>query len=173
MILKLTFILGGASSGKSRFAEGLITDTGAPRVYIATSQAHDSEMSDRIRAHQKDRGESWRTIESPLDVVTALADVRENEVALLDCATMWLSNHMLAEHDIEAETLQLLNALAACKGRVVVVSNEVGTGIVPENALARRFRDAQGKLNQKIAAQADLAVLVVAGLPVTLKGSLP
>lgn len=173
MILKHTFILGGASSGKSAFAETLVVATNAPRVYIATSQAYDDEMKSKISSHRESRGEGWRTIESPLNTSQALADVQNDEVVLLDCATMWLSNHLLADSDIDRETKTLLAAITACKGRVVTVSNEVGMGIVPENALARRFRDAQGKLNQKLAASADLAVLVVAGLPLVLKGTLP
>ena len=130
-------------------------------------------MKRKIASHREGRGQEWRTIESPLNADQALADVKQNEVVLLDCATMWLSNHLLSDSDIDRETTALLTAIAACQGRVVTVSNEVGMGIVPENALARRFRDAQGKLNQKLANSADLAVLVVAGLPLVLKGTLP
>ncbi len=173
MILKHTFIFGGASSGKSAFAEALVVATDAPRVYIATSQAYDDEMKEKIASHRESRGAGWRTIECPLNTSQALADVDDDEVVLLDCATMWLSNHLLADSDIGHETETLLAAIATCKGRVVTVSNEVGMGIVPENALARQFRDAQGKLNQKLAAHADLAVFVVAGLPLVLKGTLP
>ena len=173
MILKHTFILGGASSGKSAFAEALVVGTGARRVYIATSQAYDDEMKSKIASHRESRGQGWRTVESPLNTTQALADVQKDEVVLLDCATMWLSNHLLADSNIDRETNALLAAIAACQGRVVTVSNEVGMGIVPENALARRFRDAQGKLNQKLATSADLAVFVVAGLPLVLKGTLP
>ncbi|SHJ00458.1 adenosylcobinamide kinase /adenosylcobinamide-phosphate guanylyltransferase [Shimia gijangensis] len=173
MILKSTFILGGASSGKSAFAEAMVKATNAPRVYIATSQAYDKEMQAKIASHRKSRGKGWRTIECPLGVSEALSDVAEGEVVLLDCATMWLNNQMFANNDIAQETENLLAAMAACKGRVVTVSNEVGMGIVPENALARQFRDAQGKLNQKLADAADLSVFVVAGLPLVLKGTLP
>lgn len=173
MLAKLILILGGASSGKSAFAERLVTETGAPRVYLATAQAFDDEMRSKISDHQTMRGAGWRTLETPLDPADALAKVTGDEVVLLDCATMWLSNHLLAESDIPSQTQSLLSALANCAGRVVVVSNEVGLDVVPENTLARRFRDAQGKLNQQIAAQADLAVLVVAGLPMVLKGDLP
>lgn len=173
MLPKLSLILGGASSGKSNFAENLVALCGAPRVYIATAQAFDDEMRTKIANHLVARGENWRTIETPLAAADALTDLGTNEVALLDCATMWLSNHLLAETDLSQETDRLLQALSACRGRVVVVSNEVGLDVVPENRLARRFRDAQGKLNQSIAAQADLAVLVVAGLPMLLKGQLP
>ncbi|MGL4321168.1 MAG: bifunctional adenosylcobinamide kinase/adenosylcobinamide-phosphate guanylyltransferase [Paracoccaceae bacterium] len=169
----LNLVIGGARSGKSRFAEGLIAATGRPRRYIATAQAWDAEMRARIDHHRLDRGEGWRTTEAPLNLVDALAKVSADEAVLIDCATLWLSNHLLAEHDLDAESQHLLAALSACAAPVVIVSNEVGFGIVPDNALARRFRDAQGRLNQQLAAQADLAVLVVAGLPMVLKGTLP
>jgi adenosylcobinamide kinase / adenosylcobinamide-phosphate guanylyltransferase len=167
----LTLVIGGARSGKSRFAEGLV-GTG-PRRYIATAQAWDDEMRARIEQHQADRGDGWTTVEAPLDLAGALADAQPHEVVLVDCATLWLSNHLLAEHDLEAESTQLLAALSACPAPVVIVSNETGFGIVPDNALARQFRDAQGRLNQRFADQAELAVLVVAGLPIVLKGTLP
>ena len=169
MLSKLTFVLGGAASGKSLYAESLVTDTGAPRVYIATGEAWDDEMRAKIAAHVDQRGPGWRTIEAPLNVAPALASVAEEEVALLDCATMWMSNQMMAENDLDTETARLLEALAACKGKVVVVSNEVGMGIVPENALARRFRDTQGRLNKRLAAAADTVLFVAAGLPLTMK----
>lgn len=173
MLLKHTFILGGASSGKSAFAESLVVATAAPKIYVATAQVYDDEMRTKIAAHRDSRGEGWHTIESPMHTGDVLANMAQTEVALLDCATMWLSNHLLADSDVAAETAALIKAIGACKGRVVTVSNEVGMGVVPDNALARRFRDAQGKLNQKLAASADLAVFVVAGLPLVLKGSLP
>lgn len=173
MLPKLTFVLGGAASGKSAFAEGLVVQTGAPKVYLATAEIYDNEMRAKVDAHLEMRGESWRTIEAPRDLGPALKSVTRDEVVLLDCATMWLSNHMLAESDIASETMTLVEAIHGCEGRVVIVSNEVGMGIVPDNKLARRFRDLQGKLNQKLAAEADLAVFVVAGLPTILKGQLP
>ncbi|MDP2517004.1 bifunctional adenosylcobinamide kinase/adenosylcobinamide-phosphate guanylyltransferase [Shimia thalassica] len=173
MLPHLTFVLGGASSGKSAFAEKLVFQSKADRVYIATSQVFDDEMRKKVDAHLTMRGDGWHTIECPLDAVTALHGIKSEEVVLFDCATMWLTNHMLADHNIDAQTDALLSALAACKGRVVMVSNEVGMGIVPDNKLARQFRDAQGKLNQRLAAASDLAVFVVAGLPMTLKGQLP
>ncbi|MDX5392879.1 MAG: bifunctional adenosylcobinamide kinase/adenosylcobinamide-phosphate guanylyltransferase [Caulobacteraceae bacterium] len=169
----LTLVVGGARSGKSAFAEGLLTGSGRPRRYIATAQAWDDEMRDRIARHQADRGAHWTTVEAPLDLSTALASARPDEAVLLDCATLWLTNHLLAEHDLAAETARLLAALAACPAPVVVVSNETGWGIVPDNALARRFRDEQGRLNQRLAAEAALVVTVIAGLPLALKGSLP
>lgn len=169
---KLTFVLGGASSGKSAFAEGLVVATGAPRVYVATSQVYDDEMAAKVRDHVAQRGGDWHTIEEPLDMAKALGQVLADQVVLLDCASMWMTNHMMAENDLVAETEALIAALDACEGRVVVVSNEVGMGIVPDNALARRFRIAQGKLNQQLAQASDLAVFVIAGLPQVLKGDL-
>lgn len=130
-------------------------------------------MRDRIATHRQDRGDGWDTVDAPLDLAGALAAVPADAAVLVDCATLWLTNHMLAEHDLALETGRLLAALAACAAPVVVVSNEVGWGIVPDNALARRFRDAQGRLNQQMAAQADLVVGVMAGLPFALKGRLP
>lgn len=173
MSTRCTFVLGGARSGKSAFAERLVESAGKPKIYIATAQAFDTEMRARIEAHKGRRGEGWTTTEAPLDVAGALGTIPAGSVVLLDCATLWLSNHLLAEHDLSAACDGLIAALADCRSEVVVVSNEVGSGIVPENPLARRFRDAQGVLNQRLAAICDLAVLVVAGLPVVLKGTLP
>lgn len=167
----LALVTGGARSGKSALAERLVRLGAAPHSYIATAEAWDDEMRDRITRHRQDRGTGWVTVEAPLDLPAALAEARGS--VLIDCATLWLTNHMLAGNDPEAETARLLAALAAAPVPVVIVSNEVGWGIVPENALARRFRDAQGRLNQRLAAMADLAVLVVAGLPMVLKGTLP
>lgn len=173
MLPQLTFVLGGAASGKSAFAESLITQTGATKVYLATAEVYDAEMRAKVDAHLKMRGQNWRTVEAPRDVHPALASVTKDEVVLLDCATMWLSNHMMSKSDLGKETEGLLAAIEDCAGPVVVVSNEVGMGIVPDNALARKFRDAQGKLNQRLAAEADLAIFVIAGLPSVLKGQLP
>jgi adenosylcobinamide kinase / adenosylcobinamide-phosphate guanylyltransferase len=169
----LTMVIGGARSGKSRFAEGLIAKSGRIQRYIATAHAWDDEMRARIAEHQADRGTGWITVEATLRLDDALVSAQKGEAVLVDCATLWLSNHLLAEHDLAEECTKLLAALATCAAPVVMVTNEVGFGIVPDNALARRFRDAQGRLNQQLAAQADLAVLVVAGLPVVLKGALP
>lgn len=130
-------------------------------------------MRARIAQHQVDRGGDWITQEAPLDLCGALGAVPAGAVVLVDCATLWLTNHLLAEADLEAEFAALLAALARCAAPVVVVSNEVGWGIVPENALARAFRDHQGRLNQRLAAQAGLVVGVMAGLPMVLKGTLP
>lgn len=168
-----TLVVGGARSGKSSFAERLILTTGRTRRYIATAQAWDDEMRDRIAQHQRDRGGDWTTVEAPLDLPGALASARPDEAVLIDCATLWLTNHLLAEHDLAAEAEALIAALAACPAPVVIVSNETGWGIVPENALARRFRDEQGRLNQRLAEVADLVVTVIAGLPLALKGKIP
>lgn len=169
----LTLVTGGARSGKSTLAERLVTATTRPRRYIATAEAWDDEMRDRIARHRADRGPDWLTVDAPLDLPVALAAARADEAILIDCATLWLTNHLLADHDLDAETASLLAALAACPAPVVIVSNEVGWGIVPDNALARRFRDAQGRLNQRLATEAALVVTVIAGLPLTLKGTLP
>lgn len=169
----LTLVVGGARSGKSRFAEGLIAAAARPRRYIATAEAHDDEMRARIAQHRRDRAAGWITVEAALDLAAALADARAGEAVLVDCATLWLTNHLLAGHDLPTEADRLIAALAACQAPVVIVSNETGWGIVPENALARRFRDEQGRLNQRLAAEAGLVVTVIAGLPLVLKGRLP
>jgi adenosylcobinamide kinase / adenosylcobinamide-phosphate guanylyltransferase len=169
----LTLVIGGARSGKSAFAERLVTTTTRPRRYIATAEAWDDEMRDRIARHRLDRGGDWTTVEAPLDLPAALASATSAEVVLIDCATLWLTNHLLADHDLDGETAALVTALATCAAPVVIVTNETGWGIVPDNALARRFRDAQGRLNQRLAAEAGLVVTVIAGLPLVLKGQLP
>jgi adenosylcobinamide kinase/adenosylcobinamide-phosphate guanylyltransferase len=167
---RLTFVLGGARSGKSRYAEGLVMDCAPPWVYIATAEAHDSEMSARIAEHRQRRDGRWRTVEAPLDLPGAIATHgSEGQAVLIDCLTLWLTNVMLAGQDLIAEQQRLITALSSADGPVVVVSNEVGFGIVPDNALARKFRDAQGRLNMQVAAIADRAVLIAAGLPLILK----
>ena len=166
----LTLVTGGARSGKSTWAEGLVRRLGRPRRYIATAQAWDDEMADRIARHRAQRGEGWVTVEAPLDLCGALAGARADEVVLVDCLTLWLSNHLLAGHDPAAQAQALQDALAACPAPVVAVTNEVGWSIVPDNALARAFRDEQGRLNQRLAAQADCVVAVICGLPMALKG---
>jgi adenosylcobinamide kinase/adenosylcobinamide-phosphate guanylyltransferase len=170
-VAKVTLVLGGARSGKSRYAESLIASLPPPWTYVATAQAGDAEMADRIAAHRSRRGSDWRVIETPHSVAAALQR-RGAAPVLVDCLTLWLSNLMLAEIDIDAETVHLERALAAAPAPVVLVANEVGFGIVPDNALGRRFRDAQGILNQRIAALADRVVLVVAGIPLAVKGML-
>jgi adenosylcobinamide kinase/adenosylcobinamide-phosphate guanylyltransferase len=164
---RLTLVLGGARSGKSRFAEGLVTALPSPWTYVATGEARDAEMGERIALHVARRGPGWVTREVPLE----LADFLQGHKGpmLVDCLTLWLTNMMLAGRDLEAERMRLTEALAAAAGPTVVVSNEVGLGIVPENALARAFRDEQGRLNAAVAACADTVVLTAAGLPLTLK----
>lgn len=169
----LTLVTGGARSGKSRLAERLVTGTKRPRRYIATAEAWDDEMRDRIARHRQDRGDGWVTVEAPHDLPAALADARGEEAVLVDCATLWLTNRMLAGADLAAGAATLMAALAACPAPVVMVTNEVGWGIVPENALARAFRDEQGRLNQRLAEQAGLVVAVISGLPLVLKGQMP
>jgi adenosylcobinamide kinase / adenosylcobinamide-phosphate guanylyltransferase len=168
---RLTLVLGGARSGKSRHAEGLIAASAPPPwIYVATAQALDAEMTERIGHHRERRGTGWQTMEAPHDLAGAIAAAPPDAALLADCLTLWLTNRMLAEADIDADTAALEKALARRRGPTVLVSNEVGSGIVPDNALARRFADLQGRLNQRIAKSADRVVLVVAGLPLTLKG---
>ncbi|MBP2304074.1 bifunctional adenosylcobinamide kinase/adenosylcobinamide-phosphate guanylyltransferase [Azospirillum melinis] len=172
MSADVTLVLGGARSGKSRYAEGLVTALGGPRVYIATSQVWDAEMAERVAKHRDDRGPDWTTVEEPRDLTGTLRrHAAERTGVLVDCLTLWLTNLMMAEADIAAETAALVALLPTLPGRVVLVSNEVGLGIVPDNALARRFRDHAGRLHQSIAAAAPRVVLTVAGLPMFVKGT--
>lgn len=164
----LTVVLGGARSGKSRHAERLIAALPPPWIYVATAEAGDAEMAERIALHRKRRSKDWQTVDAPHDLATALAAAADAPV-LVDCLTLWLSNRMLAGADLEAETARLEAALAGRRRPVVVVSNEVGSGIVPDNALARRFRDLQGCLNQRLAARAGRVILMVAGVPLVVK----
>ena len=164
---KLTLVLGGARSGKSRYAESLMAALPPPWIYLATAEARDAEMAERIAAHRTRRGTGWRTVEEPHDVASVLA--ADKGAILIDCMTLWLSNRMLAGADMDAEIAALEAALDGHVRPAVLVSNEVGFGIVPDNELARRFRDLQGRLNQRLAAQADRVVLVVAGLPMVVK----
>ncbi|MDO5529443.1 MAG: bifunctional adenosylcobinamide kinase/adenosylcobinamide-phosphate guanylyltransferase [Paracoccus sp. (in: a-proteobacteria)] len=164
-------ITGGAASGKSLYAENRTLAMGAAPAYIATAEARDAEMEARIARHRARRGTLWREHHAPLDLAGALA-ASDGAPALVDCLTLWLSNLLLAGRDAEAETAALLAALDARAAPSVLVSNEIGLGVVPQNALARQFRDAQGALNQAIAAQADEVVLVVSGLPLQIKPAL-
>ena len=165
----LTLVLGGARSGKSRYAENLIAALPPPWTFVATAEAGDAEMAERIAVHRLRRGKDWQTVEAPHDLSTALAAISGEAPTVVDCLTLWLSNHMLAEADLEAEIARLEAALDSRRAPVVLVSNEVGFGIVPDNKLARRFRDLQGRLNQQMAARADRVVLMVAGLPIAVK----
>ena len=168
--VRLTLVLGGARSGKSRYAESLVTALPPPWLYVATAEALDAEMAARIAAHRARRGNDWRTIGAPHDLAGAL-EALAGALVLVDCLTLWLSNRMLAQADVDAEIARLEHALDRRTSPVVLVSNEVGFGIVPDNALARRFRDLQGQLNQRMAARADRVVLMVAGVPLAVKGT--
>lgn len=170
----LSLVLGGSSSGKSAFAESLVRFSGLARVYIATADPDDATLSDSITAHQEARlGQNWRTIEAPLEAASAMAGLETEEIALLDCASVWLGNVMRSGKGWDDETELLADTLAEMRAPVVIVSCEVGHGLVPKNSLAREYRRAQGRLNQLLAAQADLVVQVTAGLPIVLKGDLP
>ncbi len=165
---QLTFVLGGARSGKSRYAENLIAALPPPWIYVATAEAGDAEMAERIAIHRLRRGKDWQTVEAPHDLSAALAISGEAPM-VVDCLTLWLSNRLLAGADLEVEIARLEAALSGRPGPLVLVSNEVGFGIVPDNELARRFRDLQGRLNQRMAARADRVILMVAGLPIVVK----
>ncbi|MEM9107010.1 MAG: bifunctional adenosylcobinamide kinase/adenosylcobinamide-phosphate guanylyltransferase [Pseudomonadota bacterium] len=166
-----TFILGGARSGKSGFAERLIGESGLEAVYVATGRSFDTEMEDRIRHHKQRRGPEWRTIEEPLALVGVLEEQgREGRALLVDCLTLWVTNLMMDDRDIETEASRLAETLTVTAGAVVLVSNEVGLGIVPDNAMARQFRDHAGRLHQLVAAQAQDVYLMAAGLPLKMKG---
>jgi adenosylcobinamide kinase/adenosylcobinamide-phosphate guanylyltransferase len=171
----LTLVLGGARSGKSRHAEALIEGHATTAVYLATAEARDSEMAERIERHRARRAAAqsairWRTVEEPLALARCLIGSASPDCPILvDCLTLWLSNLMLAGRDVVAETAGLVAAIPALAGPVVLVTNEVGLGIVPDTALARTFRDHAGLLNQSIAAAADHVVFLAAGLPLVLK----
>ncbi|RTR25199.1 bifunctional adenosylcobinamide kinase/adenosylcobinamide-phosphate guanylyltransferase [Deinococcus radiophilus] len=169
----LTFVTGGARSGKSSFAERLAAGSGAAVTYLATAQAFDDEMTERIRRHRADRPAAWPTLEEPIQVPQALRDAPAGTV-LLDCLSLWVSNLMLAGWSDEAVLAGADELLAEARGRggpCIFVTNEVGFGIVPDNALARRYRDLLGWVNARCAAQSDQAYLLVSGLPLTLRGS--
>ncbi|HEV3372226.1 MAG TPA: bifunctional adenosylcobinamide kinase/adenosylcobinamide-phosphate guanylyltransferase [Xanthobacteraceae bacterium] len=175
----VTLVLGGARSGKSTYAEKLVTGTlfGAsprPAVYIATAEAGDVEMATRIMAHRARRGVGWTTIEEPMKLAEALDGAQTHrQPVLVDCLTLWLSNLMHVGADLDQATDELLQALDDSAAPVVFVSNEVGLGLVPETPLGRSFRDAQGRLNMRVAERADRVVLMAAGLPLTMKDRPP
>ncbi len=170
MTATITLVTGGARSGKSRYGESLITALQPPWIYVATAEAGDAEMAARIAEHRVRRSAQWGIVEAPHQLTDAFSRIPEAAAVLIDCLTLWLSNRLLANADIDKEADQLADALVQHAGPVVLITNEVGSGIVPDNALARRFRDAQGRLNQRMAALADRVVLVVAGLPLVVKG---
>jgi adenosylcobinamide kinase/adenosylcobinamide-phosphate guanylyltransferase len=164
-------VLGGARSGKSRLAQSRAEASGLQPVLVATATAGDDEMAARIARHRAERDGRWRTVETPLDLLAALAaECAPGRIVVVDCLTLWLSNLMQAGADVEVETAALAAALANLAGPAIFVSNEVGLGLVPQTALGRAFRDAQGRLNQAMAAAATEVVFVAAGLPLTLKG---
>ncbi len=165
----ITLVLGGARSGKSRYAEWLITTYPQPWIYVATAEARDQEMAERIAAHRARRADGWQTVEAPHDLAGALRAAPPGAAVLVDCLTLWLSNLMERGTDIDAQIRRLQDALDERPGPTVIVSNEVGLGIVPDNALARRFRDLQGNLNQMLAAQADRVIMMVAGIAAAVK----
>jgi len=165
----LTLILGGASSGKSAYAERLALASGRAPVYLATGQAGDGEMGRKIARHQARRGPEWWLIEAPLNVATPLQSLGAKHVVLLDCLTLWLSNHLELNHNIDRETDKLLAAIRQSQAQVIAVSNELGLGLVPTTPLGRAFRDAQGLLNQRVAEAAKTVTFVAAGLPLPLK----
>ncbi len=168
--LRSALVLGGTRSGKSRFAEGLAARSGLQKIYVATGAAFDAEMADRIAAHQRQRGDGWQTIEEQFDLPGVLSrECRAGRVVLVDCLTLWLSNLTFAEKDVAAETAKLCEAVRALSSACILVSNEVGMGIVPDNRLSRSFRDAQGRLNQDIAEACGQVIFVAAGLPLLIK----
>lgn len=164
----LTLILGGARSGKSRYAESLVEDVTPPWTYIATAQIYDNEMHARVDRHRARRGNGWQPLEEPLDLPVAFGEARGN-VILVDCLTLWLSNLMLAGRPLAQDVVAFEEALAKLRVPAVLVANEVGLGIVPETPLGRNFRDEAGFLHQRLAKRADSVILMVAGLPLTVK----
>lgn len=168
--MNILLVLGGARSGKSRHAQRQAEETGLIPIFVATAQAFDAEMADRIARHRTDRGPEWETVEAPFELAEVIARrAAPDKVLLVDCLTLWASNLLVAEHDADAATAALVEALCKAAGPVILVSNEVGLGIVPDNALARRFRDLAGTINQRVAEAADEVRFIAAGLPLRLK----
>ncbi|WP_119391039.1 bifunctional adenosylcobinamide kinase/adenosylcobinamide-phosphate guanylyltransferase [Taklimakanibacter lacteus] len=171
---QVTLILGGARSGKSRHAEGLAQRRKGQRVYIATAEITDEEMRERIALHRKQRGSGWKTVEAPLDLVGRLRDADDaRSFILIDCITVWINNLMYHGRDVAGEVAELCALLSRMRARVVLVSNEVGLGIVPDTALGRAFRDEAGRANQALAQAADEVLFIAAGLPLLLKRAKP
>ena len=167
---RLTLVLGGVRSGKSRHAERLVLGSGLARAYVATAEALDAEMAKRIAQHRARRGASWRTIEEPLELLAVLhKECRPDRAVLVDCLTLWLTNLMVAQRPVRTEMARLVERLPSLPGALVLVSNEVGLGVVPTDAMARAFIDHAGWLHQRIAEQADVVVFMAAGLPLNLK----
>ena len=163
-------VLGGARSGKSRYAQQRAEALAGRHLFIATAEAWDDEMRDRVARHRADRSAIWETLETPLELAAAIEAQRgPGAVVLVDCLTLWATNLLLGEHDIDAATEALCAEIARFDGRIILVANEVGLGIVPDNALARRFRDVAGQINQAVARTVDEAVFIAAGLSLKLK----
>lgn len=164
------YISGGARSGKSRFAQHLAEERAGPHFFLATAHAYDAEMADRIQRHKDDRDHRWTSIEAPYALADAIrAHGQKGATLLVDCITLWLTNHMLADNDVASQRDDLCDAIRSCPATLIIVSNEVGMGIVPENALARHFRDEAGRTNQQIAALCDEAFVTISGIPLRLR----
>jgi adenosylcobinamide kinase/adenosylcobinamide-phosphate guanylyltransferase len=171
---RVTFILGGARSGKSRYAETLAAKHKRKPTYVATAEITDEEMRERIEHHRQERGTRWHTVEAPLDLIAVLNEAdRAGSFTLIECLTVWINNLIYHQKDVASEVERLQARLDKIKGHVVLVANEVGLGIVPDNALARRFRDEAGRANQAMADAADEVVFIAAGLPMVLKEPKP
>lgn len=170
MPTKSLLVLGGARSGKSQYAQKLAEGSGRHPTLIATAEAHDVEMAARIARHAAERGPTWAVVEEPVGLAGALRrEASADRIVVVDCVTLWLSNLLLQQADLAAATRELARSVGQLAGPVIFVSNEVGGGIVPENALARSFRDAQGWLNQALAEACEAVILISAGLPLQLK----
>jgi len=169
-----TFVIGGCRSGKSAHAQALAEAIEGKKLYLATCVPNDEEMAERVRLHREQRGEQWETLEEPIEIAKAIIDRSKHySVILVDCLTLWTSNILLSsggQTELEQACRALVKSLEAAQCPVILVSNEVGTGIVPKNELARRYRDEAGRINQQIAAVADQVIWTVAGIPVTIKG---
>lgn len=167
---QIQFVLGGARSGKSAHAEGLAEAAGNAPVYIATAEIFDSEMESRIALHRERRGPHWQLVEAPIALPEAItAADNDGSVLLIDCLSVWITNILVHDHDTDAATDALVSALSACRGTVILVASETGLGIIPENKLSRRFRDANGRLNQAVAALANEVFFVAAGIALRIK----
>ncbi len=171
---EIVFVIGGCRSGKSRHAlETADGIAGEKKIFIATCVPRDAEMKQRVDRHQKERGQDWQTVETPIHLPQAIIEYSgQADVLLVDCLTLWISNLLMETEDdelINERIISLIPSLASASCPVILVSNEVGAGIVPENRLARRFRDLAGAANQAVAAQADRVVWMVAGIPVKIK----
>ncbi|MEM0899027.1 MAG: bifunctional adenosylcobinamide kinase/adenosylcobinamide-phosphate guanylyltransferase [Pseudomonadota bacterium] len=167
----MTLVLGGARSGKSAFAENLAASSRLSPIYIATAQVFEAEMRSRVDQHIKRRGNNWETVEEPDDLEGALLkNAKPGRVVLVDCLTLWITNLMMSDADVADRSDRLVEVCSKIKSPIVLVSNEVGMGIVPDNKMARDFRDHAGHLHQRLATVARQVYLVSAGLPLTLKG---